>query len=134
MCWVESVESHDDHCLVHADIKPDHILATGDGVDAMAGAEFMAQAVAASITHRHPERAEFIGFLLGIKHFKYAKPLLGFGRYDIEVRDELIFFDAGIGTFNTRMLLDGLEVASGQIKAFLANEESQQQPVLDGKL
>lgn len=134
MRWVESVESHDDHCVVRARVSSEHILAESDGIDSLAGIELLAQGVAASVTNRHPERAKYIGLLLAVKRYQCEQAMLDFGDYEIEVRDSMLLFDEGLGTFNTRLLKNGEEVGSGQIKAFLANNDAQQKQVLDGLL
>jgi len=85
-------------------IRPDHPFAGPDGVPAHVGIEFMAQTcgVWAGAEARREGGAVRLGFLLGTRRYRAARPFFRFGER-LEITARLVFRDQGMGVFDCRI-------------------------------
>ena len=121
MAWLDRVLACDeDGVLAEARVRDDHPLLADDAVPALAGLEYMAQAIAAwagarALARDEPARP---GFLLGTRRYQARQDGFPLGSLlRIEARREL-FGDNGLGLFACRLFCDGEECASANVSVF----------------
>jgi predicted hotdog family 3-hydroxylacyl-ACP dehydratase len=106
-------------------IRPDHLFARAEGVPAHVGIEFMAQTcgVWAGGAAKLEGGAVRLGFLLGTRRYKAARPFFHFGER-LEITARLVFRDQGMGVFDCRISGAGGEVlAEAQLSVYQPDEE-----------
>ena len=105
-------------------IRPDHLFARPEGVPAHVGIEFMAQTCGlwAGGFAKRQGGAVRLGFLLGSRRYKAARPFFPFGER-LEVTARLVFLDQGMGVFDCRIADGAGEVlAEAQLSVYQPDE------------
>ncbi len=122
MLLIDTVLSHaPDRVSVEVVIRKSQLFfRPGFGVPAYVGLEMMAQAVCAwdSLKRRHGGQAPAMGFLLGCRRYKTARPHFR-ERECLRIEAISLMGGAAMGSFECRILDEsGLELASGVISAY----------------
>ena len=121
MRWIDRLLDADaDSVAVETVLRPEHPLASADGVPCFVGIELMAQAIAVWAGCRALSRGESIrpGFLLGTRRYECERTHFAFGHVlRIEVHCEL-FGDNGLGMFACRILEGDQVIASANVSVF----------------
>ena len=95
-------------------------MGPGSGVGGWVGIEYMAQAVAAwaGVQARAQDASPRIGFLLGSRRYQCSRPAFLLGeRLVVSVRREFQA-DNGLGQFECRIEIEGVQVASARLTVF----------------
>lgn len=105
-------------------IRPDHLFARAEGVPAHVGIEFMAQTcgVWAGAEAKRDGGTVRLGFLLGTRRYKAARPFFSFGER-LEISARLVFRDQGMGVFDCRIgNAEGEMLAEAQLSVYQPEE------------
>ncbi len=122
MCWLDRVvEVGPEHLVAEAELRADHLLLQGGRLSAVAGIEYMAQAVAAWAGWQRRQAGggpPRIGFLLGTRRYQCERD--GFAVGDrLRIRIQRQFqADNGLGQFDAELWLDDAHVASASLNVF----------------
>ena len=120
----EALACEAEYAAAGVTIRPDHLFARPEGVPAHVGIEFMAQTCGlwAGGVAKRQGGAVRLGFLLGSRRYKAARPFFSFGER-LEVSARLVFLDQGMGVFDCR-IADGAGevVAEAQLSVYQPDE------------
>jgi predicted hotdog family 3-hydroxylacyl-ACP dehydratase len=120
MLLLDRVLSYSTNCLRCAvEIRPDSLFAGPDGVPAVVGVEYMAQAVAvyAGLKNRGEGKAVRIGFLLGSRDIRIDVDRFAIGDH-LEVEARHTFGDADVGAFACRVERGGDVLLHGNLTVY----------------
>lgn len=96
----------------------------GEGVPAHVGLEYMAQACGTYAGLMSLDRGEPVrlGFLLGTRDYKCAKPWYRIGERLIVSAEQLFQTDDGMGSFFCKIMCGDIELASAHLNVFQPND------------
>jgi predicted hotdog family 3-hydroxylacyl-ACP dehydratase len=119
MCWLDRVlDAGPEHLQAEAVLRADHLMVRDGALSGATGIEFMAQAVAAWAGWQRAGGEPRIGFLLGTRRYQCSRAQFRVGEtLRIEVH-KLFQADNGLGQFDARIEIAGVEVASANLNVF----------------
>ena len=126
MLLLDAVLGYDaDRVATAATMRSDHPFATSQGVPVHVGLELMAQTCGAwAGAHALAEGGEpgRMGFLLGSRRYKAARPWFGIGER-LEITAQVVFRDQGMGVFDCRIASGGEMLAEAQLSVYQPGEK-----------
>lgn len=134
MCLLDrALEAGAESLLAEVTISESSLFYDGNGIGGWVGIEYMAQAVAAwgGWQARLRGEAPKLGFLLGSRRYLCARPYFRVGEtLRVEVHRQFAA-DNGLGQFDCRIEIDGVEIATAALTVF--EPEDAQQFLKDSK-